>query len=168
MTVELLEKRFGQGGVKLLNSYFATTTLTKNENMINRFLKKKAIDRTHSIIIPINNSNHWYFIRFDPTSRTLTVYDSLRKRPDYYQEHVIFKNALKFGRSLYEAELQLVVCEGYPQQNNGFDCGVFMLMGIRDALRGREWSFRQGDMRFKRIQLACEVYHEELMLGDGS
>ena len=85
MTVELLEKRFGQGGVKLLNSYFATTTLTKNENMINRFLKKKAIDRTHSIIIPINNSSHWYFVRFNPSSLSLTVYDSLRKRPEYYQ-----------------------------------------------------------------------------------
>lgn len=56
------------------------------------------------------------------------------------------------------------MCQSYPQQNNGYDCGVFMLMGIRDCLRQREWSFRQGDMRFKRIQLACEVYNEELML----
>lgn len=168
MSIELLEKRFGQDGVKLLNSYFATTTLTKNENMINRYLKKKAINRTHSLIMPVNHSNHWYFACFDPVALTLTVYDSLRKRPEAYLDNAIFKNALKFGRLLYEADLQLLVSEDYPQQNNGFDCGVFMLMGVRDALRGREWSFRQGDMRFKRIQLACEVYNEELMLGEGS
>ena len=57
----------------------------------------------------------------------------------------------------------------YPQQNNGNDCGVFMLMGIRDTLLGRKnWTYLQGDIRFKRIQLANEVLHETIMFGNRS
>lgn len=45
ISIELLEKQLPQEGVKLMNSYFATTTLPKPENMISRFLKKKGVDR---------------------------------------------------------------------------------------------------------------------------
>lgn len=150
-----MEKKLPQDGVKLLNSFFATTVLPKAENMINRYLKKKAIDRNLALIMPVNDRNHWYFAKLDPKTLTLTIFDSLRKRPETYLDNPIFKNALKFAKWLYGADITLIVSDNYPQQNNGYDCGVFMLMGIRDALRNREWSFRQGDMRFKRIQLAC-------------
>jgi hypothetical protein len=167
ISIELLEKQLPREGVKLLNTYFATTTLPKTENMINRFLKKKGADRTQLLIMPVNNnSNHWIFACFHPQQHTLTVYDSLRRPSEQYLVNPIFKNALKFARWFYEAEFRLVVSEDYPQQNNGHDCGVFMLMGVRDVLRGREWSFKQGDMRFKRVQLGCEVYQEELMLNE--
>jgi hypothetical protein len=44
-----------------------------------------------------------------------------------------------------------------------------MLMGIRDTLLGRKsWTFLQGDIRFKRIQLANEVLHESIMFGNPS
>lgn len=169
ISIELLEKQLPKEGVKLFNTYFATTTLAKNENMINRFLKKNGIDRSHFTIMPINcNNNHWIFACFHPQRHTLTVYDSLRKSAEHYLSNPIFKNALKFAQWFYQAEFRLVVSEDYPQQDNGYDCGVFMLMGIRDVLRGREWSFKQGDMRFKRAQLGCEVYQEELMLGENS
>lgn len=158
ITIELMEKQLPREGVKLLNSFFATTILPKAENMIARYVKKKGIDRTWALLMPVNDKNHWYFAKFDPSSLTLIVYDSLRKRPDNYLTNPIFKNALKFARNLYGADLTLTVSEDYPQQSNSYDCGVFMLSGIRDSLRGSEWSFRQGDMRFKRLQLACEVY----------
>lgn len=131
-----MEKTFAKDSqFKLLNSFFATTTLNKKENMIERYLKKKGIDRSYVLLMPVNDRNHWYFAKFTPTS--ITVYDSLKKPAEIYLDNPIFKNALKFGKSLYGEELALEVCQSYPQQNNGFDCGVFMLMGIRDSLRQR-------------------------------
>ena len=42
-------------------------------------------------------------------------------------------------------------------QNNGYDCGVFMICGIRDFInrRGKSWSFDQYDMKYKRYQIAA-------------
>jgi len=51
----------------------------------------------------------------------------------------------------------------FPQQNNYYDCGVFMLMGIRDILRDKQWSYHQGDIAFKRIQIAYEILEENLI-----
>jgi Ulp1 family protease len=82
-----MEKQLPQEGVKLLNSYFSTTILPKDEKMINRYVKKKAIDRSLALIMPVNEKNHWYFAKFDPLTLTLTVFDSLKKRIEYYLEN---------------------------------------------------------------------------------
>lgn len=49
--------------------------------------------------MPINYGNHWFFATLNPQS--IRIYDSLRKKQEYYQEMPIFKNALKFGRLFY-------------------------------------------------------------------
>lgn len=85
--------------------------------------------------MPINDSKHWYFVKLEPTS--LIVYDSLKKRTEGYLANPIFKNALRLGKNLYGVDLTFEVCSTYPQQDNGNDCGVFMLLGIRDILRAR-------------------------------
>lgn len=102
ISLELLEKQLSREDVKLLNTYFATTILSKNENMINRFLKKNAVDKSHFTIMPVNCSNqHWIFACFHPQQRTLTVYDSLRRPAEQYLANSIFKNALKFAQWFY-------------------------------------------------------------------
>ncbi len=63
---------------KLLNSFFATTTLTKEYKMIERVMKKKNIDKSNTIILPVNDRNHWYFVKIQPNS--MKVYDSLSAR----------------------------------------------------------------------------------------
>lgn len=82
-----------------MNSFFATNTLTKSDNMILRFVKKKGIDKNDVLVIPVNDSNHWYFVKLD--EGLITIYDSLPKRCEIYQEKTIFKNLLKFAGILY-------------------------------------------------------------------
>jgi len=132
--LELLEKMFVDNNeFKILNSYFATTIMTKTENMIQRYTKKKNITKESTIIMPINNKNHWYFAKFEDGD--LIIYDSIRHAPNYYLDNKIFKDALKFGKWFFGEEPSLKVSQQYPQQNNQYDCGVFMLLGIRDSLR---------------------------------
>ena len=66
----------------------------------------------------------------------------------------------------YEKDYRVATRMDYPQQDNGYDCGVFMLMGIRDILRGNQWSYNQADIRYKRIQTAFEILEEKLMFND--
>jgi Ulp1 family protease len=132
--------------------------------MILRYTKKKNITKDSTILMPINNRNHWYFAKFEDNH--LVIYDSIRHQPNYYLDNKIFKDALKFGKSVFGEEPALVVSQPYPQQNNQYDCGVFMLLGIRDSLRRKEWSFHQGDMRYKRVQIALEVLNCKLALNE--
>jgi Ulp1 family protease len=111
--------------------------------------------------MPVNNRNHWYLSVFEKGE--LVIYDSMKHAEKYYLDNPIFKNALKFAGWFYEQEYCLTVKQSYPQQENYFDCGIFMLMGIRDILRNMQWSFHQGDMRFKRIMIAHEILSETLM-----
>ena len=144
-----------------MNSFFATSIIAKNENQITRVLKKRQLDNRHYLIMPVNYQNHWYFAVFQEGE--IVVFDSMAKSPAQYLQMDIFKNALKFSKFFYGGEYRLVVRPDYPQQNNYSDCGVFMLMGIRDTLRDLQWSYHQGDMKFKRIQIAHEVLKEKLM-----
>lgn len=121
---------------RILNTYFATSTLEKSETQIGRVLKKKALEKGQVLIMPINNRNHWYFAVFQEGK--LVVHDSMKHSENYYIENPIFRNALKFARMFYEQEYQVVVRGDYPQQDNYYDCGVFMLMGIRDILRRKQ------------------------------
>lgn len=43
----------------------------------------------------------------------------------------------------------------FPQQRNGYDCGMMMLCGMKDLVRGRGiWSFQQQDIPYKRVLMA--------------
>ena len=162
--IEMMEKRFIRDQptpYRILNSYFATTTLTKTESQIQRMLKKKTLDMSHILVMPINNRNHWYFAVFD--SEGIIVFDSIRNKAQYYFDNPIFKNALKFAKMFYQKDYEIFVQMDYPQQDNSYDCGVFMLMGVRDILRKKQWSYHQGDIRFKRIQIAYEILEERLI-----
>jgi Ulp1 family protease len=51
--------------------------------MIQRYLKKRSIDKNFALVMPVNDRSHWYFAKFQDNN--LTVYDSLKKRTEVYQ-----------------------------------------------------------------------------------
>ena len=63
----------------------------------------------------------------------------------------------------YGKDFIIRVRKEYPQQKNTYDCGVFLLLGVRDILRSKQWSYNQGDIRFKRVQIASEILKETLI-----
>jgi Ulp1 family protease len=62
---------------KILNSFFAQTTFSKSNEMIERALKRKQIDKSHILLIAINNGNHWFFAKI--RNSKIMIYDSIRK-----------------------------------------------------------------------------------------
>lgn len=52
----------------------------------------------------------------------------------------------------------------FPQQRNGYDCGMMMLCGIKDLVRDyKDWSFGQGDICYKRTLVTYELMENMLM-----
>lgn len=52
----------------------------------------------------------------------------------------------------------------FPQQKNGYDCGMMMLCGIKDVVRNyNEWSFSQSDICYKRALITHELLENKLL-----
>jgi sentrin-specific protease 1 len=54
------------------------------------------------------------------------------------------------------SDLELVEPE-VPQQNNGFDCGIFLLVFAKYCLEEKEFDFGQIHMKYFRRQFAFEL-----------
>jgi Ulp1 family protease len=54
----------------------------------------------------------------------------------------------------HDKTLVVQTCENFPQQANTYDCGMFMLCGIKDVVFDRKWTFQQKDMNERRLEVA--------------
>ena len=112
----------------------------------------------NGLVFSINYKFHWFFVTLDQNS--LIVYDSLKKSViEQYLKMEPIQKIINFSFQFYGLALKCKkICDSYPQQDNGFDCGIMTLFGIKDCVRDRsEWSFRCEDAFFKRYQVAKEI-----------
>lgn len=80
----------------------------------------------------------------------IKIYDSMKNKGIPKEIHLFFEN-------YYDKKLEITVSEGYPQQNNVYDCGIFMLSAIEDLIEGREWTFSQEKMPEIRLEIAKKL-----------
>ena len=59
------------------------------------------------MLIPINQSKHWYLVLLTPTR--ITVMESIKRTPEEYAKNQIFVNLHRLARRLYGAEAMLEV-----------------------------------------------------------
>ena len=101
--IELMDKTYivnKETSFRIIGSYFAQTTLqAKQKEKIEKFLKKKKLNNTNAIIMPINSQNHWYFAVFDKDA--LVIYDSIKHEKNYYLGKNIFKKSIEFAKMFY-------------------------------------------------------------------
>lgn len=148
----LLKERGGACRVRIVNSFFMGQIVSKDAKGRQRMLNKHEIGDDTTLIIPINKANkHWYFAVLE--GGQLTVYDSL---PSMSGELVppAFKEYLrKFHKMTSEK------CEtSFPQQQNGNDCGVFMMLGMKSLVfQEPDWAFSQEDIPYFRLLIAREI-----------
>jgi NAD+-dependent protein deacetylase SIR2 len=89
---------------------------------------------TYSIYIPINNGLHWTFAvitKKKDDSPRWTYYDSLGGGPP--RKFLSWINKL-----FYEQKIESLTASPNPGQGNDFDCGLFVLLGIRLLSAGRD------------------------------
>jgi sentrin-specific protease 1 len=157
-----------------LNSHFYAQMA--NDGVLNLALRRNYkkptnVFKMQSVFLPVNIANvHWVLIVIDMERRRIKFYDSLF---DKQAGEKICKNILKWLQ--YESE-QLIDEHfdknewmfslgggGIPQQTNGFDCGVFVLMYAEFVSRGLSvTSIDNRKMNIYRKRIALMIKSGEL------
>lgn len=113
------------------NSFFFSNLRDKGYDSVRRWatrakIGKKDLLNVDTVFIPVHNSSHWTLIVVKPAEKTIEHFDSLGSLS---RRHVgIVKTWLRGELGdLFVEEEWAVLPSVSPQQDNGSDCGVFLL-----------------------------------------
>jgi hypothetical protein len=123
------------------------------------------------MLIPINEgNNHWYLAVVDFVHERTEIYDSMLGGRTRSEVHTTLRRYLrdehlaKRGSELMTREWTTHTNELWtvPQQDNGFDCGVFMWLFAAYRSMECEFKFTQGDIRLIRRFITTIIYKSGL------
>jgi hypothetical protein len=135
------------------------------------------------ILIPVHHGSHWFLITFIGTElMSLDPYNypgaTGRRKIELLKENLqlhtdiltnlrenYFKPLFKKYKKQYE-EISIIVKlpPAIPAQNNGYDCGVFLLAFAKQILFRRNFDFCNDDMIFFRDTIRSELESKEIVL----
>ncbi|KAI2617426.1 cysteine proteinase [Hypoxylon sp. NC1633] len=112
-----------------------------------------------TVLIPVNEHNHWTVIVIRPSRRTVTYLDSFQTNGVRHLQDV--QNWMKsflgdiFVPNDWRTERYVV-----PSQSNGYDCGVFVITNSIYVSLGIDPSgYTQDDMPLQRRRIAAMLLH---------
>ncbi|KZT74848.1 cysteine proteinase [Daedalea quercina L-15889] len=162
------------GRKKPLNvHYFNTFFWSKlgegyKKSKLARWTKKIDIFAKDVILIPINHNNsHWTAAAINFHKRRIESYDSMgMQRRNVFKllrEYLNAEHMDKRGRPFDFTGWKDYVLEDTPQQENGFDCGVFTCQFLETLARGEEkFLFKQANMPYLRRRMVLEIGNTKL------
>jgi sentrin-specific protease 1 len=110
--------------------------------------------------IPIIYSNHWSLAKVNIKRKKINFYDSL----DSSVRHVFIYKTLKtfFNYILkedYEWTLNIVEV---PQQNNNYDCGIYMLIFLEKLINKEYIDIFAEDIPYYRLKFGIELIEGQI------
>jgi hypothetical protein len=157
-------------GVFCWTTHFFTTLQAKGYAGVARWARRKRVDLTATalVLVPINiMGTHWALAAVDNKARTFAYYDSLsllgNLRALQLVQLYMVAEAQRVGSSVNYAEYTLEPCMPTPQQQNGYDCGVFTCTLALYVARAQPLLFGQRDMKLLRRKMAYEILTKELI-----
>ena len=173
----LLEQKFKT--FLRFSTYFHSDLQTKGLQIMKKQNEYKNINIfDHSkLFIPVNYKNlHWFLLVADTTNIinkeiNILVYDSLGK--DNVQTkgiagkklQIFFKWKFQQMSTDKKSNLKVVLTNmagQIPHQENGYDCGVFLLMYAKYLAAGKDFNFNQSDMRQFRLKIRNEIMNNKI------
>ncbi|KAE8660151.1 Ubiquitin-like-specific protease ESD4 [Hibiscus syriacus] len=172
--LELLKERENREPKKFLKCHFFNTFFYKKLVNPDNGYNYKAVKRWTSqrklgyclldcdkIFVPIHKDIHWCLAVINKKDQKFQYLDSLKGKDPYvlralakyFVEEVKDKSGENIDISSWEQEY----VEDLPAQENGFDCGMFMLKYIDFYSRGLRLCFDQEHMPYFRLRTAKEI-----------
>lgn len=144
------------------NSFFFSNLRDKGYSSVSRWAKRakiggEALLEVDTVYIPVHNSAHWTLMVVKPSERSIEYFDSLGSASP---RHVaIVKDWLRGELAArYVEEEWSVVPTVSPQQDNGSDCGVFLLSTAKAVAIGIEpQSYGAKDIPLLRRKIVAEL-----------
>ncbi|XP_057854571.2 ubiquitin-like-specific protease ESD4 [Cryptomeria japonica] len=172
--LELLKERENREPTQYLKCHFFNTFFYKklfnqrgeyDYQAVKRWTTHKKLGHNlldcDSILVPIHKHFHWTLAVINIKEKKIQYYDSLDTRDNhvfnvltkYIQDEVEDKcrNHLNLGGWKHEH------MENIPLQENGSDCGVFMLKYADFHSRGMPPDFTQANIEYYRRRMANEI-----------
>ncbi|KAI0085606.1 hypothetical protein BDY19DRAFT_964756 [Irpex rosettiformis] len=160
---------------KLLDvHYFSTFFWSKltgdgyEKGRLAKWTKKIDIFKKDIVLIPINHGNaHWTGAAINFRRKRIESYDSMgmprqyvyRALRGYLDAEHKNKKKTPFDFTGWED----YTLEDTPQQENGYDCGVFTCQFLETLSRGEErFAFTQSNMLYLRRRMIWEIGHAKL------
>ncbi|KAI4378929.1 hypothetical protein MLD38_016346 [Melastoma candidum] len=172
--LELLKEREKREPKKYLNCHFFNTFFYKkligsrngyDYKSVRRWTSQRKLGynlvECDKIFVPIHKEIHWCLAVINKTDQKFQYLDSLGGRDgqvlkvlaQYYLDEVKDKNGKDVDVSSWDQEF----VEGLPEQENGFDCGMFMIKYADFYSRGLDLCFSQEHMPYFRLRTAKEI-----------
>jgi Ulp1 family protease len=154
--------------VHVFNTYFYSIieTMEKTEwdiNKLHKILKKTGLDTILSksyLVVPVNiNQAHWAVVAINNIDNVIEYYESLETNSMENVCIIIEKLLQKLGLEPYDWELMAA-----PRQNNGFDCGVFMIKIIQALASNTVFNFTSEDIKYYRKIMLLELKEGRLFV----
>ncbi|KAF8744136.1 Cysteine proteinase, partial [Rhizoctonia solani] len=160
-------------GKALDTHYFNTFFFAKLEDMgyeksrIGKWTKKIDIFKKDIVLIPVNLGNaHWTCAAINFQKKRIEYHDSMgRKRGKIYK---ILRDYLsKEHKDKKKKDFDFTGWDDYfdddaPQQENGYDCGVFSCQYMECLSRGAPFAFGQENMAYLRQRMILEIMRGKL------
>ncbi|KAJ3480271.1 hypothetical protein NLI96_g8480 [Meripilus lineatus] len=157
--------------------YFNTFFWTKlkgdgyEKSRLAKWTKKIDIFSKDVILIPINHNNsHWTSAAINFRKKRIECYDSMGMDQSAVHRglraYLDAEHRNKKKKPFDFTDWVDYTSEDFPQQENGYDCGVFTCQTLESLARGAEtFAFRQSNMPYLRRRMVWEIGHAKLWEG---
>lgn len=117
------------------------------------FIEPLKLPEKRLVIFPINNNDdveqaeggtHWSLLAYEKTSNVFVHHDSCGGLNSYYARK-LYKAVVGFMSSSNSARVQYIECHGSPQQENAYDCGLYVAATAKAICCWYEGGQAQGD-----------------------
>lgn len=144
------------------SSFFFSNLRDRGYQHVRRWAQRAKIGgpdllNVDTVFIPVHNHNHWTLMVVKPSARTIEHFDSLGSAS---QRHIAtIKEWLRneLGPQYIEGQWT-VLPSASPQQNNGYDCGVFLLSTAKAVALGIDpLSYGASDVATLRKKIVAEI-----------
>lgn len=149
-------------------THFYTTLKKNGYKGVARWAKRRKINVVDmkTVIVPINSMNtHWAVAVVDNEQHTISYYDSLGSNGNRAAvellEHYMQQEAERLGVPVHQYRLSPNMKT--PQQQNGYDCGVFTCTVAKFIALSSPLLFSQKDMPVIRRRMAFEIVQKNLL-----
>ncbi|CAH8391942.1 unnamed protein product [Eruca vesicaria subsp. sativa] len=171
--LELLKERETREPKKYLKCHFFNTFFYKklvsdsgyNYKAVRRWTTQRklgyALIDCDMIFVPIHRGVHWTLAVINNRDRKFLYLDSLNgvdsKILNALAKYLGDEAKEKSGKDVDVSSWDMEFVEDLPQQQNGYDCGMFMLKYIDFFSRGLGLYFSQEHMPYFRLRTAKEI-----------
>ena len=117
------------------------------------------------IMAPLSNGSHWFLYVADCKRKRFMSYDSGIDRTSHESGLAIFKKVLlgHFNeRKENIAQWDIIKHDQSPKQENGSDCGIFLLCAMKQLSIDADCSYQQSDMADYRKMFLYSLFEEHL------